>query len=163
MMAMLWFKAPPATPVVLPPAVGSGVAIATHVYNEHVAASKQPTEQGSVVLAVFHDADDRCTCVQLKDHEWGTGRSLAEVGRGELLRTAMAGGCQDNPDRLLVIAVSGPKDLLPQNTAEAEVLATCVAENGRCGDDSYCYASNAMSYLAPGVTVMAEAVGMGRR
>jgi len=43
------------------------------------------------------------------------------------------------------------------------VLAACVAENGRCGDDSCCYATTAASYLPPGVTVVAESLGMGQR
>jgi hypothetical protein len=122
--------------------------------------SKAP-EEGSVLLAIFRDADDRCSCVQLR-HDVLKGRKVTEVGAGELLRAAMAGGCHDNPDNLLVLAVSGPKEVLPRSAAEAEVLATCITENGRCGDDSGCYASNAVAFLPPGVTVMAETLGMGR-
>jgi hypothetical protein len=123
----------------------------------------KPVEEGSVLLAVFHDADDRCTCVQLRQDAFAKGRKLTEVGGSELLRTAIAGACHENPEKVLVIAVSGAKEMLPKTTAEAEMLATCVSEYGRCGDDSICYANNAASYFPAGMTVVAESMGMGHR
>jgi hypothetical protein len=118
------------------------------------------SEEGSVILAVFHDADDRCSCVQLRSDAL-KGRKLTDMGGGELLRTAIATACHENPEKVLVLAMSGPRDVLPRSTAEAEVLAACISENGRCGDDSICYASNAQAYLPAGVTVVAETLGMG--
>jgi hypothetical protein len=153
LMVFAWLRTPAPSPAPAP----SGVAI-----KDPVKVQPKPVEEGSVLLAVFHDADDRCSCVQLRD-DFAKGRKLTEVGGGELLRTAISTACHENPQKVLVIAVSGPKDMLPKSTAEAEVLATCVSEYGRCGDDSICYANNAAAYLGPGMTVVAESMGMGHR
>ncbi len=154
LMVVAWLRAPQATPAPAP------VAIHAEIHNEKPAVAKAP-EQGSVMLAVFHDADDRCSCVQLRQDAFGKGRDLTQVGGSELLRAAFAGSCHENPEKVLVIAMSGPKDMLPRSTAEAEVLATCVTEYGRCDGDSGCYATHAASYLPAGVTVVAESMGMG--
>jgi hypothetical protein len=155
LMVFMWMRGPQTTaPVVTPP----------------VAKVEQPapktttpphSEEGNVLVAIFHDADDRCSCVQL-NKDVLKGRKLTDVGGGELLRTAIAQGCHENPEKVLVLAMSGPKEVLPRSTAEAEVLATCITEAGRCGGDSMCYASNAQAYFPPGVTVVAETLGMGR-
>jgi hypothetical protein len=155
LMVVVWMRGPQAsTPAPRP--------VATIPEKPAPRATPKGAEEGSVLLAVFHDADERCSCVQLR-HDVLKGRKLTEVGGGELLRAAMAGSCQENPDKVLVLAVSGPKEMLPRSTAEAEILATCITENGRCGDDSLCYASNAAAYLPPGVTVVAESLGMGHK
>lgn len=171
LMVVSWLRAPQAQPShtamnTEKPAAPTVVASATPdtVKNVESAAEATPAkpEEGSVLLAVFHDANDMCSYVQLhKDALHG--RKLTEVGGGELLRTAIAANCQDNPERVLVLAMTGPKDLLPRSTAEAEVLASCISEGGRCGDDSGCYVNNAADYLPPGVTVVAETMGMGPR
>ena len=152
MMVIVWMKAPqpaPISPIAIVPAAPA------------IEPPKVP-EEGSVLLAVFHDADDRCSCIQLQ-HPWSKGTDVSQLGGGAVLRAAMSTTCHDNPDKVLAIAVSGPKYLLPRSTAEAEVLAACVTDNGRCGDDGGCYSNSAAAYLPAGVTVVAESMGMGQR
>jgi hypothetical protein len=159
LMVVAWLRAPQGTTP-----VPANVAVKPEVHaDKPVIAKAKAPEQGSVMLAVFHDADDRCSCVQLRQDAFGKGRDLTQVGGSEMLRTAIAGGCHENPEKVLVIAMSGPKEMLPRSTAEAEVLATCVAEYGRCDGDSGCYATHAASYLPAGLTVVAESMGMGSR
>jgi hypothetical protein len=156
LMVFMWVRGPqPVAPTPGP---------LTRIISEKPAPAAPPklSEEGSVLLAVFHDADDRCSCVQLRSDAL-KGRKVSEMGGGELLRTAIATACHENPEKVLVLAMSGPRDVLPRSTAEAEVLATCITENGRCGDDSICYASSAQAYLPPGVTVVAETMGMEHR
>lgn len=155
LMVFMWVRGP--QPVAPTPVA----ALPEHTVAPVKATPKAP-EEGSVLLAVFHDSDDRCSCVQLRSDAL-KGRKVSEMGGGELLRAAIATACHENPEKVLVLAMSGPKDVLPTTTAEAEVLATCITENGRCGDDSICYASSAQSYLPPGVTVVAETLGMGHQ
>ncbi len=155
LMVVAWLRAPQGTTP-----TPSNVTIHTEKHTDKPAVAKT-AEQGSVMLAVFHDADDRCSCVQLRQDAFGKGRDLTQVGGSELLRAAFAGSCHENPEKVLVIAMSGPKEMLPRSTAEAEVLATCVAEYGRCDGDSACYATHAASYLPAGLTVVAESMGMG--
>jgi hypothetical protein len=119
--------------------------------------------EDSVLMAVFRDADDRCTCVQVRPQDWGEGRRLSEVTRAEILRAAISGACHTNPERVLVIAMSGPAGSLPRSTAEAEILAACMTEGpASCDDDTLCFASNAMAFLPPGVTVLAESMAFAR-
>jgi len=151
LMVFMWVRGPQ-------PAAPTPVAIAAPTI-EHIAVPAKLSEEGSVILAIFHDADDRCSCVQLRSDAF-KGRKVSEMGGGELLRTAIATACHENPEKVLVLAMSGPREVLPHTTAEAEVLATCISEGGRCGDDSICYASNAQVYLPAGVTVVAETMGM---
>jgi len=154
LMVFMWVRGPqPAAPTpvaIVPPKI------------ELVPLPAKLSEEGSVLLAIFHDADDRCSCVQLRSDAL-KGRKVSEMGGGELLRTAIATACHENPEKVLVLAMSGPRDVLPRSTAEGEVLAACITENGRCGDDSICYASSAQAYLPAGVTVVAETMGMGRQ
>jgi hypothetical protein len=156
LMVIMWVRGPQPAPAPTPVAI---VTKPEHTVAPLAAAAPKTPEEGSVLLAVFHDADDRCSCVQLRSDAL-KGRKLTEVGGGELLRTAIATACHENPEKVLVLAMTGPKEVLPRSTAEAEVLATCITENGRCGDDSICYASSAQAYLPPGVTVVAETLGM---
>lgn len=126
----------------------------------HVAQVPPDAGEKTVLLAIFRDADDRCSCVQLRDGEW-SGRKLADIGRSELLRTAMARACNESPEHVLVIAIAGPAEYLPSSD-QAEVLAACVFETpSTCGDDdSSCYTSAAMACLPAGMTVKAETLAM---
>ncbi len=107
----------------------------------------------SVVMAVFQDADDRCSCIQMNPGNFKG--DLANVGSQELLRTAMANACHANPDRVLVIAMQGPSESLPTSTAEAEVWAACVSERtGHCDGDSFCVTRSSAPFIPAGVTMI---------
>jgi len=112
----------------------------------------------SVVLASFSDADDRCSCVQMNAADFKG--KLTEVGSLELLRTAMANPCHENPKQVLVIAMQGPRESLPTSAAEAELLFAAVADGAtHCGDDSMCFTSSTSPYIPEGVTVLAGSIG----
>lgn len=110
----------------------------------------------AMLLAVFRDATDTCGCVVWE--EWPVeGRPLAEVSRAELIDAAMNQKCAGASDLLLVMALQGEAADMPPSPAAAEALASCVTSGPeRCAVDSASYATNAMSCLPSGVSVIAE-------
>jgi hypothetical protein len=151
--AITWMKPAPSQPLPVavkptevPPVVEAAASEVTHV-------AKAEPEIGSVIMAVFRDADERCSCIQINAADF-EGR-LSDVGQSEILRRALANACHDNPRQVLVIAMQGPKDELPTTAAEAELLAAAVREDaGHCGSDAMCISSQAVAYMPSSVTVL---------
>ena len=152
-VAITWMKPAPSQPLPVavkstevPPVVEPAASEVTHV-------AKAEPEIGSVIMAVFRDADERCSCIQINAADF-EGR-LSDVGQSEILRRALANACHDNPRQVLVIAMQGPKDELPTTAAEAELLAAAVREDaGHCGSDAMCISSQAVAYMPSSVTVL---------
>lgn len=123
-------------------------------------ASAAPAEE-CVVMAVYRGPDGQCSCLELKEAQWG-GRPLAEVQRRELLDLALAQPCSRDAQQVLVVAVEGKREVLPDSREEAEAIAARLAEapvSGRYSDvTAYAYA--AMPDLPPDATVVAERVAV---
>jgi hypothetical protein len=151
--ALVWMK--PASPT-QPLAHQGGATPAPEVSEATVPVvelAKAEPEVGSVIMAVFRDADDRCSCIQINEADF-KGR-LSEVGQAEILRTALANACHENPRQVLVIAMQGPRHELPSTTAEAELLAAAMHEEANsCADDAMCISSRAVAYIPSSVTVL---------
>lgn len=116
----------------------------------------------AMMLAVFKDGDASCGCVLWKPVDFG-GRTLSEVSRAELVAAAYSAGqhdrCAAGSPLTFVMGLEGPRDALPAGHAAAEALASCVAQSRpACGDDSACYAGDALRCLPEGVNVVAEAL-----
>jgi hypothetical protein len=155
-VALTWMKPTSTQPLpvaVAPTEVQPVVETAPEVIRLAKADSAPEVEIGSVIMAVFRDADERCSCIQINAADF-EGR-LSDVGQSEILRRALANACHDNPRQVLVIAMQGPKDELPTTAAEAELLAAAVREDaGHCGSDAMCISSEAVAYMPSSVTVL---------
>lgn len=153
--AFFWMKQAPAPkPLEVATAGPAGAEVAP------VSVAAKAPENGSVVMAFFHDADDRCSCVQLNAGNFKG--DLAQVRGDDLVRSALANACHENPQRLLVIAMQGPKEALPASTAEAEVWAACVNDGaGRCRGESLCISDHAAPFIPAGVTMVTGSMGFG--
>jgi hypothetical protein len=114
-----------------------------------------------MVLAVYRNADGQCSCLQLKEHEWG-GRSLADVPKRELVDLALREACSSDAHQVLVVAVEDKPGALPKSREDAEAIAAKLSEapsSGKVSDvSSYAYA--AMPTLSSGATVVAERVAV---
>lgn len=119
---------------------------------------------GCVVVAIFKDSRGGCRCVHIQPHAWEDGRALADRGPGDLLGVKLSGTCSTPSDALLLVAVEGPRELLPQTSAEAEALAECVSMAPKeCDGSPGCYASVASRCLPSKVSVLAQTVQMSSR
>ncbi len=122
-----------------------------------------PPEQ-CVVLAIFSDAHGGFRCVQWCPHQWQGGRRLKDVPATELLGVPFGPPCMPSAERLLVVALAGPRDRLPHTDASAEALAACIVDApSMCHDEPSTYATAARSCLPRGVTVKVESLAMGNR
>lgn len=116
---------------------------------------------GSRIIAVALDADSSCRCSQTVLHRWETHQQVAAVTRADLLRIGFESACVAEPERILVVAVSGPVDQLPESEEAIAALAHCVAmaevdeDAGVLGQDEADYAAAAMSCLTRGLVVQA--------
>jgi hypothetical protein len=138
-------KAPAVTPAVVEKATDVALPVPT-------------SPLGAVLLAVFSDKENNCSCLQLNPADFKG--DLASWGSEDLVRMARETRCQDDPTRVLVIAMEGPKDKLPSSTAEAELLAAAVRENTpHCGDD-ICFTQTAAPFVPAGVRVVAGSMAL---
>ena len=119
-----------------------------------------PQEVASRIIAFSLDSDSYCACSQTVLHAWTGGRGLSEVTRAELLELGFETSCITTPDRIMVVAVSGPVDELPTTDEQVIELARCVDLNPSddglieyLGHDEGKYAAAAMSCLASGLQV----------
>jgi hypothetical protein len=116
---------------------------------------------GSRIIAVALDADSSCRCSQTVLHRWESHQQIAAVTRADLLRIGFESACVAEPERILVLAVSGPMDELPESDEAIAALAHCVAlaevdeDAGVLGQDEADYAAAAMSCLTRGLVVQA--------
>lgn len=126
-----------------------------------------PVRQGSrpgdatVILTISQDADGRCRCVTSVTHQLAAGQSVGDLPSTELLGVGLQRLCETNPDRVLVLGISGPRELLPQSKAEAERFASCLDRGpSDCDEDPTCFASSALACVSPAVNIVAETVAM---
>lgn len=119
-----------------------------------------PQEVASRIIAFSLDSDSHCACSQTVLHAWTGGRSISEVTRAELLELGLETSCITTPDRIMVVAVSGPVDDLPTTDEQVVELARCVDLNPSddglieyLGHDEGKYAAAAMSCLTSGLQV----------
>ncbi len=124
---------------------------------------RQGTRPGdaTVILTISQDADGRCRCVTSVSHQLAAGQSVGDLPSTELLGVGLQRLCETNPERVLVLGLSGPRELLPQSKAEAERLASCLDRGpGECHEDPTCFASSALACVSPSVNIVAETVAM---
>lgn len=121
--------------------------------------SPTPAGEHSVVLTIFRDSYGELSCVQWHPHEWGEGRTLAEVTAGELLDAGAQAWCDTGASEMVVVALTGPKGSMPATDTFAQDFAACIAASGDlCELDPSSYSSAALSCLPPGVQAMTQTV-----
>lgn len=115
---------------------------------------------GSRIIAMVLDAENNCHCSQTVLHHWDGSQPVNELTRADLLRIGFESSCITEPERILVVAVSGPVDNLPESDEDIAALANCVDLGssdedgiGYLGHDEVKYAAAAMSCIAHGLTV----------
>lgn len=144
-------------------AAGEGIPVAVACENEPPRSSVVAHEPafGSRIIAVALDADSSCRCSQTVLHHWDTHQQIASVTRADLLRIGFESACVAEPERILVVAVSGPVDQLPDSDEAIAALAHCVSmaeedeDVGVLGQDEADYAAAAMSCITRGLVVQA--------
>jgi hypothetical protein len=146
-------------PAALPLQVASIVPVAETLSVADPCTDPAPSF-GSRIIAMVLDAENNCHCSQTVLHEWDSSRSVGELTRADLLRIGFESSCITEPERILVVAVSGPMGDLPESDEDIAALASCVdlgsAEEdgiGYLGHDEVKYAAAAMSCIAHGLTV----------
>ncbi|MEX2218749.1 MAG: hypothetical protein WD749_08305 [Phycisphaerales bacterium] len=124
-------------------------------------ATAQAAATGGFVFVVYRAADGTCDCKELKRPQWSGGKRLAEIGRQELLDAVLGSRCTSSAERMVVLAVEGPADMLPGATAAAERVASRLASAPPLwNEDISSIASAAMPDLPQGSTVVAKSVAM---
>lgn len=117
----------------------------------------------AVILTISQDADGRCRCVTSVAHELAAGQTVGDLATSVLLDVGLQRLCEATPERVLVLGMSGPRELLPSNKAEAERFASCLDHGpGQCDVDATCFASSALACVSPSVNIVAETVAMRR-
>lgn len=157
-------RPPNATSVETPVLPASSLAhVATSRPTEVVVPVRQPTRPGdaTVILTISQDADGRCRCVTSVTHQLLAGQNVGDLATSELLGVGLQRLCEATPERVLVLGMSGPRELLPQNKAEAERFASCLDHGpGHCETDATCFASSALACVSPSVNIVAETVAL---
>lgn len=119
-------------------------------------------DERCIVLMISRDSYGELSCVQWRPHEWGEGRSLAQITPAELLDAAGGMWCEDAASEMTVVAVSGPRGSMPSSDALAQEVAACIAYSGDlCEEEPGSYASAALSCLPEGVHAMAQTIPVG--
>lgn len=126
-----------------------------------VAEPCQPS--GPMLLAVFHQPDERCDCVV-----WRAGAfvetDIRRLGSAELIEAAWTNRCADSSNLVLVVAIDGPPDELPQSAEAAlELAANLSIPRAWCGENAGCYEDSAMGVLPSSVKIVAETLSMSAR
>jgi hypothetical protein len=154
----------PVTPAPVAPgpvATTTDVAPAVeHAPEVRLARSERGEGSAAVLLAVFRQADSRCDCVVWEPDAFG-GQTIDELDASELIEAAWRHRCAETGDLMLVMALDGPRELLPRSAEEAIALAACLSAE-ECGPVPACYETHAPSCLAPGVALIAETISLAR-
>lgn len=148
--------------------VGPGPVAATtdaapaveHAPEVRIARSEHGAGSAAVLLAVFRQADSRCDCVVWEPDAFG-GQTIDELDASELIEAAWRHRCAETGDLMLVMALDGPRELLPRTAEEAIALAACLSAE-ECGPEPACYETHAPSCLAPGVVLIAETLALAK-
>lgn len=114
-----------------------------------------------IVVAIYRDTRGGLRCVRWQPQEWAENRCLSEVSAHELKSVAMRHPCAENGQQLVLVAMSGPKAVLPTNDTNAAELAECILDWPRaCEGEGACYLSAASRCVPPGVSVKVETVAI---
>jgi hypothetical protein len=116
----------------------------------------------SVLLTIFRDSYGDLSCVRWRPHEWGEGKTLAEVTPSELIDAGAMGWCDGTASEMVVVALSGPADSVPVTDLLAFDLAECISgSSDLCEQEPGTYASVTLSCLPPGVQARAQSIPLG--
>jgi hypothetical protein len=118
---------------------------------------------GSRIITFSLDSSSDCRCSKSVLRDWDAHASagaFTEVSRSELLRLGFESSCISEPDRVMVVSVTGPIDELPTSDEDIAALVSCVDPNsstdeeiGYLGHDEVDYKSAAMQCLSHGLKV----------
>lgn len=81
-------------------------------------------EEGRVLLAIFRNGDEQPACVVHQDVGGAEGSALTRLSRSDLAR--LAGRCESEPMRVLLIELAGPARLLPATREDAGAIVACL-------------------------------------
>jgi hypothetical protein len=122
-------------------------------------------EEASVILAITADASGGVQCVRWRPHDFG-GRKVEEVRPGELAAATYGQECATGPHRFIAVGLTGPRDSLPENDHEAEMVAQCIIGGGSvpgCAVEPASYTSSSMACLPRGMKAVVETMAMRGR
>lgn len=163
---VMWPKAPvsPLTPgpiVVKPIETGVSPEIVPVKQETVVADACQPS--GPMLLAVFHQTDERCDCVVWMEGAF-VETDIRRLGSADLIEAAWTNRCAETSDLVLVVAMDGPRDQLPADAEAAlELAASLSIPRAWCGENPGCYEESASGFLAPSVMVVAETMAISSK
>ena len=113
----------------------------------------------NVVVLIVHDMSGKSRCVEFRQEDWD-GRCASDLPEWELAmaRGAMGPGCGKGSTRqVLVVALSGPADALPNTQHGAEDLAACILGLPRpCDAAGECYQNATANCLPQDVSFKVE-------
>jgi len=124
-------------------------------------------EVSTGVLAIFQDSLGVVRCVKWQPHDFG-GRAIDKLNPGELVEATYGPHCSViGPHRLIAVAVTGPKDTLPDSDERAQALAQCLVGETPKGcevdPESTSIASEWATGCVPrGLHMMVETLAMGK-
>lgn len=124
------------------------------------------TGEDTVLLAVFHDELAGTRCVSWRDYDFAGNKCLGDVSEKELrglcLRSAGLETCGSKPQQVMVVALSGPRDSLPESDSSAQQLADCILRGERmCDSAGACFVPAARGCVPKNVSFRIETVGLG--
>ncbi len=131
--------------------------------DQNVVAQGDPCDsESTVLLAIFRKADGATSTLRFAMKDWDAHRGINDLAEGELIGFAFDHADEITPDTMpdsvVLLAVSGPSDLVPRSDEDAAHLAACLEQAPTtCGEEMPCYANAALQCLPPGVSVHAEA------
>ena len=149
----------------------AGKKLTAEQFNDwlHSFEHPKPTDVAAGVLAIFQDSEGVVRCVRWVPHNFG-GRTLDKLRPGELVEATYGPHCSViGPHRLIAVAVTGPKENLPDSDERAQALAQCIVG----GNTIRCDADHSLSYtssnpgtnagcLPTGLQMMVETLAMGK-
>lgn len=173
--------APPAAPI-------HAAHDAAHVQPSHLIAAEIPVASlpvstspqcdevdhhfASMVYAITLEQDTGCSSRRRVFHQFAQGDSADAVSRAELLRVGFENSGIASPDRILVLVVSGPVEMIGHMDDEVAQLASCIDMRnadpettelvGELGHDEAKYAAAAKTCLTEGLAVEAATLLLGR-
>lgn len=134
---------------------------------ERVAVRSLPVDpnalEGSIVVAIYVDEAGVSHCVQWGEHGWSNNRCLSDVPASEVRSVRLGEPCSTDARQVVLVALSGPRSMLPATDIGATQLAQCIARAGQdCEHEGACYLHAASDCLPSGVSVRVQTVAMNR-
>jgi hypothetical protein len=148
-----------------PAATHSGRTPSEPVVDVASAAAPDPcATESTILMALFQSVNGAVRSTRVAISDWDSRRGLDDMGEGEILSLAFEHideiTAETLPDKVVLVAVSGPSGLLPDSEGDARVLQACL-EGAPCGgDQSICYTSAAQQCLPDGLSVAVETRAM---